>query len=173
MTVPCGVATLVCKPVEKSISIDHPMADLTWIEGMVLLGLRKGAHGAGMWSLPGGRLEPRERPEDAARREVLEETGISLEWVEPFKPAPYNNTMAGGQPWVTLFFLSWVEGVEAKLMEPEKCEKWEWFHLSRPPRPLFEPFAAMLKQAEEWKLREFRRIQEGTQERLEEGVGGG
>ena len=31
------------------------------------------------WLLPGGRLEPDETPEDGARREVREETGIAVE----------------------------------------------------------------------------------------------
>ena len=33
---------------------------------------------AGLWSFPGGRLEPGESPADAARRELAEETGLSV-----------------------------------------------------------------------------------------------
>lgn len=45
-------------------------------DGEVLLIQRgKGAF-KGLWSLPGGHIEPGERARDAAQREVLEETGI-------------------------------------------------------------------------------------------------
>jgi 8-oxo-dGTP pyrophosphatase MutT (NUDIX family) len=33
---------------------------------------------AGQWALPGGRIEPRETPEDAALRELDEELGVTL-----------------------------------------------------------------------------------------------
>lgn len=47
--------------------------------GEVLLIRRRNPPRAGQWSLPGGRLELGERLEDAARREVLEETGLEVE----------------------------------------------------------------------------------------------
>jgi 8-oxo-dGTP diphosphatase len=47
--------------------------------GTVLLGERGKGALAGMWSLPGGHVEPGERVADAACREVFEETGIVAE----------------------------------------------------------------------------------------------
>ena len=38
------------------------------------------------WEMPGGRLEPGESPEDCARREFLEETGMTVELFEKTYP---------------------------------------------------------------------------------------
>lgn len=48
-------------------------------EGKILLTRRmKGAHLAGMWEFPGGKLEPGEGPEEALVRECQEECGIEV-----------------------------------------------------------------------------------------------
>jgi 8-oxo-dGTP diphosphatase len=47
--------------------------------GTVLLGERGKGALAGMWSLPGGHVEPGEQVAGAARREVFEETGVVAE----------------------------------------------------------------------------------------------
>jgi 8-oxo-dGTP diphosphatase len=45
----------------------------------VLMVKRAKSPNLGLWSLPGGRIEPGEAPEHAALREVSEETGITVE----------------------------------------------------------------------------------------------
>ena len=47
--------------------------------GRVLLVERGRPPGAGLWSIPGGRLEPRETLAQAVAREVREETGLIVE----------------------------------------------------------------------------------------------
>ncbi len=50
----------------------------TYVErdGKILLLKRAGGEGTGLWWIPGGAVERDERPEAAARRELLEETGL-------------------------------------------------------------------------------------------------
>jgi 8-oxo-dGTP diphosphatase len=48
-------------------------------QGRLLLIKRGHEPGAGLWSLPGGRIEPGETDAEALVREMLEETGLTVE----------------------------------------------------------------------------------------------
>jgi 8-oxo-dGTP diphosphatase len=48
-------------------------------DGRLLLIKRGHEPGAGLWSLPGGRIEPGETDQQAVAREVLEETGLTVQ----------------------------------------------------------------------------------------------
>jgi 8-oxo-dGTP diphosphatase len=50
--------------------------------GEVLLQKKARGFGKGNWNGPGGKLNPGESPEDSARREVFEETGLRLGLLE-------------------------------------------------------------------------------------------
>jgi ADP-ribose pyrophosphatase YjhB (NUDIX family) len=47
-------------------------------DGRLLMIQRRNDPGAGLWSLPGGRVEHGEHLADALRREVAEETGLAV-----------------------------------------------------------------------------------------------
>ncbi len=48
-------------------------------DGRLMLTRRARPPQEGMWDVPGGFVEPLEQPEDAVRRELLEETGLEIE----------------------------------------------------------------------------------------------
>jgi 8-oxo-dGTP diphosphatase len=54
-------------------------AVVTDSRGRLLLIKRGHEPGAGLWSLPGGRIEPGETDAEALIREMLEETGLTVE----------------------------------------------------------------------------------------------
>lgn len=110
-------------------------------DGFVLFGLRKGEHGPGTWSLPGGHLDFGEEPEDTARRETLEETGLKLGDIEVYPTCPFVNShfKATGKQYITLYYTGKYLGGEPVVMEPNKCERWVWTDPNNLPSPLFEP----------------------------------
>ncbi|WP_281648949.1 NUDIX hydrolase [Parendozoicomonas sp. Alg238-R29] len=110
----------------------------------VLCGLRKGKHGDGCWQFPGGHLEYGESVEGCARREVLEETGLTL---TNTRIGPFTNDVfeSEGKHYVTLFVIGEAEG-EPQAMEPDKCTEWRWVSWVNMPEPLFLPIVHLLEQ---------------------------
>ena len=104
--------------------------------GKVLLGKRKGAHGAGTWAFPGGHLRFGETIEACARREVMEETGLSI---TDLKTGPYTNDLFSEEKkhYITLYVVARYATGHLEIREPDKCESWEWFDWEHLPRPRF------------------------------------
>ncbi len=107
-------------------------------DNKVLLGKRKGSHGKGTWAFPGGYLEFGETIFGCARRETLEEVGIKIKNLEY---GPYNNNYFKKEQRhsVVPFIISDYASGTVKVMEPDKCESWEWFDWNNLPNNLFLP----------------------------------
>ncbi|WP_082368568.1 nucleotide triphosphate diphosphatase NUDT15 [Piscinibacter sakaiensis] len=111
-------------------------------QGLVLLGRRLGAHGAGSWAAPGGALAFGEGLEACAARELHEETGLEA---RHYELGPYTSDVhaEAGRHDLTVFVVArGIVGTPAR-REPDRCEGWAWFPWDRWPQPLFAPLASL------------------------------
>ncbi|MDO8425707.1 MAG: NUDIX domain-containing protein [bacterium] len=105
--------------------------------GKVLLSRRRGSHGAGEFSFPGGHLEYLEAFADCARREVREECGIAITNIRFLFAA--NIVRYAPRHYVHIGLVADWESGEPVVMEQEKSESWGWYDFHDPPEPLFLP----------------------------------
>lgn len=111
------------------------IAVLVMKDGKLLLGKRRGSHGAGEYASPGGHLEHGESFAACAAREVMEETGLVIG--EPRFLRVMNVMDYAPKHYVDLAFVAdWVRG-EPEVREPTKVETWQWYSLDELPTPLF------------------------------------
>ena len=103
----------------------------------VLLGQRKGRHGAGEYGGFGGHLENLESFEDCAKREMAEEVGKDIKIKNLRMQCITNLTKYAPKHYIDIGMVAeWVSG-EAKTMEPSRIEGWGWYDLDDLPQPLF------------------------------------
>ena len=100
----------------------------------VFLAKRHGAHGEDTWASAGGHLEHGETLEECARREALEELGVT---VGELRFLCVSNIIAYGKHYLDIEFLGDIGGQEPNLMEPEAFIASGWFPLDDLPVPLF------------------------------------
>jgi 8-oxo-dGTP diphosphatase len=118
----------------------------------VLLGKRVSSHGSGTWQFPGGHLEFGEPIEDCAKRELFEETGLTIINI---RSGPYTNDIFKTEQkhYITLFVIADYDSGVLTVKEPNKCETWGWFSWSQLPEPQFLPIQNLIKQ--NFKLKEW------------------
>jgi len=114
-------------------------------DNKILFGKRCGSHGDGTWSLTGGHLEFGESFEDCARRETLEEAGIAIKNVK-FAGVTNDVHVKENKHYVTIFVSADYDSGEARVVEPDKFERFEWFDKDNIPKQLFLPIIHFLEQ---------------------------
>jgi 8-oxo-dGTP diphosphatase len=109
----------------------------------VLLMKRKGPHGHGTWSTPGGHLDFGETLEGCAVRESKEEVGVDVFDVR-FRCVTNDLFEEEGQHYITI----WLEGkpVGEPIIAAEKeVEEIGWFAWDALPEPLFLPLENLVQ----------------------------
>ena len=110
----------------------------------VLFGKRAVEAGNYHWQLPGGWLETGETPENAARREVREETGLELAVLQFV--AITNNIFSDQSHSLSLYFEAECVNSEAVgTIEPKKCHDWIWKDWSEVLDHLYFPLQLLRK----------------------------
>ena len=79
------------------------------------------------WALLGGHVEEGETSEECVRRELLEETGLVLERVEPV--VFFDSTMPNGAAALVLVHTSVVPFEVPNNLEPEKTAELKWWSM--------------------------------------------
>lgn len=109
----------------------------------VLVGVRQGSHGAGMWAFPGGHIELDDASlKVAGEREVGQETGITCNIYRPdgirddlfttFDILGANGTKRYVTTYLTAAYVSGGTFTDNRTItgcEPDKCVEWKWVTL--------------------------------------------
>lgn len=109
----------------------------------VLLMKRKGPHGPGTWSPPGGHIDFGESPEECAARESKEEVGVEVTAIR-FRAVTNDVFESEGTHYITL----WMDGKttgEPYIASPKEAEELGWFAWDALPQPLFLPLENFVK----------------------------
>jgi len=113
-------------------------------DNKVLLMKRKGRHGQGTWSTPGGHLDFGETLEGCAVREAKEEVGVDVFDVR-FRCVTNDVFEEEGRHYITIWFEGKPTGEPSIAAEREVAEI-GWFAWESLPQPLFLPLENLVRQ---------------------------
>ena len=114
------------------------VAIFIWRDGKFIMYERRGSHGHGTWSIPGGHLEFGESWEDCAAREAMEEVGVSIKNIR-FMAVTNDIFPKEDKHYISIWMEADLAEGEPRSMEPDKVIGLEWHAFKDLPTPLFEP----------------------------------
>jgi len=113
----------------------------------ILLHKRNGGHSHGSWAFAGGHLEFGETFEEGVLRELEEEAG-QIQTTTPELWTVANTIFGDDKHYVVVFMKAqWVYG-EAQVMEPSKCQCWDWFAWDNLPDPIMPGIKELIRRGE-------------------------
>jgi 8-oxo-dGTP diphosphatase len=113
-------------------------------DNQILLGKRKNGFKAGLYGLPGGRIDKGENLTDGAKRELKEETNLDAEDIR------YLSVIKEWQreedhDFIHFIFLCKKWSGELQVLEPDKCEGWKWFSFDNLPKDILDGHLAAIE----------------------------
>ncbi|HLO32768.1 MAG TPA: NUDIX domain-containing protein [Anaerolineales bacterium] len=114
-------------------------------DNKVLLMKRKGLHGKGTWSTPGGHIEFGETPEQCAAREAKEEVGVDVFDVQ-FRAVTNDLFERQGRHYITIWMEVQSFSGEPTVAAEEEVAELGWYAWDALPSPLFLPLENLLKE---------------------------
>jgi 8-oxo-dGTP diphosphatase len=99
-------------------------------------------HGEGTWTCVGGKLDYHENLIDGVKRELKEETGLTLKDAEVVS---VTDDIVSDNHYVTVGFLVKHFKGEPEVREPDEITEWRWVELDKLPENLFPPSKKMIE----------------------------
>jgi ADP-ribose pyrophosphatase YjhB (NUDIX family)/ribosomal protein S27AE len=137
-----GMVRPICPACGHIVFFDPKVAVATLIlqDGKVLLVKRAGDPKKGFWALPAGFIEWNEDPQEAARRECLEETGLTVRIGRLIDV--FHTPDDGGLADIVIAYAASITG--GTLQANDDAEAVEWFTRANLPELAFLPSERLL-----------------------------